>query len=241
MLCLPTAHELAQVLGSKLGGCEVLFRPLSGGGSSGNGCCRFEIALGHTEKEILMNWMKRGLLCLLAWCPLWLGASELADRLHDGRHVLLMRHAYAPGVSDPTGYSLQRCETQRLLNEEGRQQAVRAGHWLRGQGVGQARVHSSIWCRCQETAELLKIGPVRVEPALASFFEQPQRAAAQTHALQAFIARALRAQPASALVLVTHHVNIRAFMGRDIGVGDMVLARVDAQGRMVESWLYPSP
>jgi hypothetical protein len=40
---------------------------------------------------------------------------------------------------------------------------------------------------------------------------------------------------------VTHHVNIREFMGRDIGSGDMVLVRVDAQGRMLDYRLYPSP
>jgi len=36
-------------------------------------------------------------------------------------------------------------------------------------------------------------------------------------------------------------VNIREFMGRDIGSGDMVLVRVDAQGRMLDYRLYPSP
>lgn len=194
----------------------------------------------------MKQWIAQGLLFLLMGLHTGLSAhavdtSALADRLRDGHHVLLMRHAYAPGFSDPSGYSLERCETQRLLNEEGRQQAQRAGQWLRRQGLTQARVHSSIWCRCQQTAELLDLGPVRIEPALASFFEQPQQATVQTQRLQAFIAQALREQPRQALILVTHHVNIRAFMGRDIGSGDMVLARVDAQGRMLDFRLYPSP
>jgi len=50
------------------------------------------------------------------------GASELASRLKAGQHVLLMRHAYAPGVGDPRGYSLDRCDSQRRLNDEGRRQ-----------------------------------------------------------------------------------------------------------------------
>lgn len=194
----------------------------------------------------LWPWMRR---CLPALALLWLAgasaafavASDLSERLKQPDHVLLMRHAYAPGVGDPPGYSLQRCETQRVLNDAGMQQAQRIGRWLREQGVAAARVHSSVWCRCQQTAEGLRLGPVRIEPALASFFDQPEREAAQNQRLQAFIREALRSKGEQALILVTHHVNIRAFMGRDIGSGDMVLARVDAQGRMLSHQIYPSP
>lgn len=182
------------------------------------------------------------LLIALAGFHAPLLAGELAQRLMDGTHVLLIRHAYAPGVGDPPGFSLDRCETQRVLNEEGRQQAERIGRWLRAQGVERAEVYSSAWCRSLQTAELLGLGPVAVEPALASFFTQPARAKAQNQALQAFIARSLREKPAGrALVLVTHHVNIREFTGRDIGSGDMVLARVDRSGRAQEHRLLPSP
>ena len=107
-------------------------------------------------------------------------ASDLWDRLRSDRYVLLMRHAYAPGVGDPTGYSLHRCETQRNLNPQGLVQAEGIGQWLRSQGVLSAQVYSSIWCRCQQTAERLKYGPVTIEPALASFFDQPQQASPQS-------------------------------------------------------------
>ncbi len=167
--------------------------------------------------------------------------SDLAERLKGGRHVLLVRHAYAPGVGDPPGFVLDRCETQRVLDEEGRRQAVRIGQWMRAQGVAQAQVLTSPWCRCRETADLMKLGPVTVEPSLGSFFSEPQQAQAQNTRLQAFIARALSKQPTQPLVLVTHHVNIREFTGRDIGTGDMVLAKVDARGRMIEHRVYPSP
>jgi phosphohistidine phosphatase SixA len=167
--------------------------------------------------------------------------NDLSERLADGRHVLLMRHAYAPGVGDPAGYALDRCDTQRQLDAQGRAQAVRIGRWLAEQGVARARVYSSIWCRCRQTAELLALGTVEIESSLASFFDQPGRAAASNRALQNFIAANLRARPTQPLILVTHHVNIREFMGRDIGSGDMVLVRVDAQGRMLDYRLYPSP
>jgi len=170
-----------------------------------------------------------------------LGATELPDRLKSGTHVLLMRHAYAPGVGDPPGFSLERCETQRVLNDEGKRQSAQIGQWLRAQGLDRATVYASPWCRCRQTAELLDLGPVTVEPSLASFFGQAQQAAVQNKSLQAFIARSLAARRGQAVILVTHHVNIREFVGKDIGSGDMVLARVDAQGRMVDFRIYPSP
>ena len=192
-------------------------------------------------RQAAIGW--RHILLMLWVCLTCLGtqASEVAERLRTDHHVLLIRHAYAPGVGDPPGYSLERCETQRVLNEQGRAQARRIGQWLKAQGVERAEVHTSVWCRCRETAELLGLGPVSVEPSLASFFDQPGRAAASNRALQNFIAANLRARPTQPLILVTHHVNIREFMGRDIGSGDMVLVRVDAQGRMLDYRLYPSP
>ena len=180
-----------------------------------------------------------GVLCLwgLSWAA---SASDLAEKLKSRDHVLLMRHAYAPGFGDPAGYSLARCETQRVLNEDGKKQAQRNGQWLRQQGIAVAQVHTSIWCRCQQTAELLRLGPVTIEPALASFFDEPHLTEKSNQALQAFISQALKTKGEHALVLVTHHVNIREFMGRDIGSGDMVLARVNAQGRMLDYKLIAS-
>lgn len=168
-------------------------------------------------------------------------ASELADQLRAGTHILLIRHANAPGVGDPPGYTLERCDTQRQLDEAGRAQARRAGVWLRAQGVGRAEVYTSPWCRCRQTAEGLQLGSPVVEPSLGSFFDQPQNAAWRTQALRDFIARTRPQAKGRALILVTHHVNIREFVGLDVGVGDMVLARVDPQGRVVDYRLYPSP
>lgn len=188
----------------------------------------------------MKRWIQ-GLLVLLMALHGALHAGELAERLKTSNHVLLMRHALAPGVGDPAGYSLDKCESQRILNDQGKQQSVRIGQWLRDQGIAKAEVYTSIWCRCQQTAERLGLGPVSVEPSLASFFDEPAKAPEQNRRLQEFVAKALKAKGDRALVLVTHHVNIREFMGKDIGSGDMVLVRVNAQGRMLDYKLYPSP
>jgi phosphohistidine phosphatase SixA len=168
--------------------------------------------------------------CLLA--AVLAQASDLSDKLQSPDYVLLMRHTLAPGVGDPTGYTLEDCKTQRNLSAEGRQQAVAVGHWLRKQGVTTADVHSSAWCRCKDTAELLHFSGFKVAPALASFFDEMHLAKARTQALEQFIAEKAKTKGNKALILVTHHVNIHGFMGENIASGDMVLAKVDAQGKM---------
>jgi len=188
----------------------------------------------------MKRWIQALLVLLMAFHGA-LYAGEVAERLKTANHVLLMRHAYAPGVGDPAGYSLENCESQRILNDQGKQQSVRIGQWLRDQGVAKADVYSSIWCRCQQTAERLGLGPVTVEPSLASFFDEPAKAPEQNRRLQEFVAKALKTKGDRALVLVTHHVNIQEFMGQNIGSGDMVLVRVNAQGKMLDYKRYPSP
>jgi phosphohistidine phosphatase SixA len=177
---------------------------------------------------------------LLAW-PHAVLASDLATRLASSEHVLLMRHAYAPGVGDPPGYSLERCETQRVLSDDGKRQSLRIGDWLRSQGVRAGRVLSSVWCRCQQTAERLNYGPIQVEASLGSFFDEPDKGAQQNKQMQQVIARELSGKAGKALILVTHHVNIREFVGENIGSGDMVLARVTPQGTLLDYRVIQSP
>jgi phosphohistidine phosphatase SixA len=168
-------------------------------------------------------------------------ASDLSDKLKSPDYVLLMRHTRAPGVGDPTNYKLSDCKSQRNLSAEGRTQAKTVGHWLRKQGVNEAEVHSSAWCRCKDTAELLNFGSFEVEPSLASFFDEMHKAKERTQQLQLFIAEKLKEKSDKALILVTHHVNIFEFMGENIASGDMVLAKVDAAGKMVSYQLIPRP
>jgi len=178
-------------------------------------------------------------LCLLV--SLLAQASDLSEKLQSPDYVLLMRHTLAPGVGDPAGYTLQDCKTQRNLSAEGRQQAVVVGNWLRKQGVTDAEVHSSPWCRCKDTAELLKFNGFQVAPPLASFFDEMHLAKSRTQVLEQFTAEKLKTKGHKALILVTHHVNIHDFKGENIASGDMVLARVDARGKMRSYQRIPRP
>jgi phosphohistidine phosphatase SixA len=178
-------------------------------------------------------------LCTLG--ALGVAQADLLGDLTDGQHVLMIRHADAPGVGDPTGYKLDQCATQRNLGEYGRRQSVAIGQWLVDRKVQSAKMFSSAWCRCIDTATLMNKGPVKIEAALGSFFDDMSQRDAQNRAFQTLIASNLRAYPKQPLIYVTHHVNIEAFTGQAIGVGDIVLARVTQEGRYVSHQTFSSP
>jgi phosphohistidine phosphatase SixA len=188
-----------------------------------------------------MRWMKPGLMAVLLLASLWAQAGELSDKLQTPDYVLLMRHARAPGIGDPAHFALGDCATQRNLSAEGRKQAVVIGHWLKKQGIASAALYTSAWCRCKDTAELLHLGRAQVEPSLASFFDEMHKAPESTRQLQRFVADKVQTKGQQALILVTHHVNIEAFTGQNIGSGDMVLAKVDPKGQLLSYRLIPRP
>lgn len=128
----------------------------------------------------------------------------------DGKALLLMRHALAPGTSDPPGFVLEDCSTQRNVNNEGKQQAKRWGKLLRQQHGGAITVYSSQWCRCLDTARLMQLSQPVALPALNSFFAGRGDGDKQTAALMQQFASAQLAQPT---VLVTHQVNFTALTG----------------------------
>lgn len=164
--------------------------------------------------------------------------ANLASPMTDGQHILFMRHADAPGFSDPAGYRLDQCSTQRNLGELGKKQAERTGQWLSQQGIERAKVFSSPWCRCMDTATLLNKGPVMSEKSLGSFFENMTQASQQTEALRQFAQASLKQFPKTPIIMVSHHVNIEAFTGVVLGSGDMVLVKIGANGKPVSHQVF---
>lgn len=152
----------------------------------------------------------RTLCLLLGLLPFCCIANDAAwEAWRDGKAVLIMRHALAPGTGDPAGFKLTDCSTQRNLNSQGRQQAQAWGVLLRDQYAGDIALYSSQWCRCLDTARLMNIAPVQPLPVLNSFFAGRGDRSQQTQALlQQFAAR-----QAIPTVLVSHQVNFTALTG----------------------------
>ncbi|OOG28691.1 fructose-2,6-bisphosphatase [Thioalkalivibrio denitrificans] len=151
-------------------------------------------------------------------------AESLLGELKRPGHVLVLRHAYAPGTGDPGGFTLDDCSTQRNLSEAGRAQARNLGAKLRNAGVEAAHVYSSRWCRCLETAQALGMGAVTGLPLLDSLFlSERVEIESRTRELKAFLADRKHAEP---VILVTHQANIRALVGRPTASGEAVLLRI---------------
>lgn len=174
-------------------------------------------------------------LLLLAWLAsmsiVMTGKASADDALWEsirqGGHIVLMRHALAPGNGDPSNFDVNDCATQRNLSDEGRQQARRTGQRFRDQGIDRLIVYSSQWCRCAETARLLDLGDVTPSPALNSFYESPTQRNEKTQAALALISdhSTNHADKAPTLLLVTHQVNISALTGTFANSGEMVIVK----------------
>ncbi len=149
------------------------------------------------------------MLLLIFWPSIVTAETDALKKImRDGRFIVMIRHAVAPGMGDPSQFRLGDCSTQRNLSEAGRAQARQIGERLRKLGVAGARVFSSQWCRCLETAELLKMGQVKPFPALNSFFRRPANHKKQMQALNRWLSKQPLETP---IILVTHQVNITAF------------------------------
>jgi phosphohistidine phosphatase SixA len=155
-------------------------------------------------------------------------SAELWTALKTGGAFGVMRHALAPGTGDPASFDVEDCATQRNLSDEGRRQALDIGDRFRKQGIAKAEVFTSVWCRCRDTATLLKLGKVRSLSALNSFFQTPDRREAQTKALTSWL-NAYRSN--APLVLVTHQVNITALTGVYPRSGEIVVVQRLSGGR----------
>lgn len=153
--------------------------------------------------------------------------SALWAALAEGRAVVMMRHALAPGGGDPAGFEIGNCAMQRNLSDEGRDQAKSIGAAFRENGIEQADVLTSQWCRCAETARLLDIGDVQEFEPLNSFFQDRSLTEPQTEALRDFLQQRTSTEP---LVLVTHQVNITALTGVFPRSGEIVFFTIDVNG-----------
>ncbi len=133
---------------------------------------------------------------------------EQLAQANEETYVVLLRHAIAPGTGDPANFVVDDCTTQRNLSEPGRQQARDIGEMFRSRNIPVAKVLTSQWCRCLETAELMDIGPVEPFPAINSFFRDRSTADAQTNQVREYIFN--NQDQTGVIVMVTHQVNITA-------------------------------
>ena len=148
--------------------------------------------------------------------------------LKKGGQVVLVRHALTdPGVGDPPGFTLGDCKTQRNLSGSGRAEARRLGAAFRERAVPVARVLSSPWCRCIETAKIAFGSAPQSHAALGNLFDRPGNRESQTTAFKELLAQAPKQ---GNLVLVTHGSTTLAFTGVSPATAEMVVITPSANG-----------
>ena len=154
--------------------------------------------------------------------------SKLIKAMQSGSHILMLRHAIAPGFGDPENIKIGDCDTQRNLDNRGREQSIQIGNWLRKNNIKPKAIYSSQWCRCLETARLLDLGEVKELSALNSFFEMPQNRESDLKSLKTFINKQVINQ--NLIIMVTHSVTISAISGQSVASGNGVLLKLNSSG-----------
>jgi broad specificity phosphatase PhoE len=146
--------------------------------------------------------------------------DRLWEILESGGQVILIRHALTtPGVGDPPGMRLEDCSTQRNLSDEGRAHARRVGEAFRARGIPMARVLSSPWCRCLETARLA-FGEPEVWQPLSNLFGRPENREEQVDRMRALVSQR---RSGGNLILVSHGSTISALTGVSPDTAEMVI------------------
>jgi phosphohistidine phosphatase SixA len=187
------------------------------------------LAFAALPRQGLPMFTRRQLLAsTLAWpaLPTLAADDEVTRLLREGGALIAFRHALAPGTFDPPGFKPGVCSTQRNLSDEGRAQARRIGEWFSTRGLKPARVRSSPWCRCLDTATLA-FGQTESWAALGS----PRGATESTNAESlAELRRALAAASVPGRpfeVWVTHMFVLSDLAGTGSSSGEGLVLRLE--------------
>jgi broad specificity phosphatase PhoE len=106
------------------------------------------------------------------------------------------------------------------------------GDIVRAHGITAARLYSSQWCRCIDTARLMRLGDVVQQPLLNFFGPAPEPRARQLEALRVWIGR-LDLDLAQPTLLVTHQVVISGIAESAARDGEIFVLRREADGRLI--------
>jgi phosphohistidine phosphatase SixA len=161
---------------------------------------------------------------ILLQTPIKVNSSEnLRTSLEQGKKLIFIRHAYAPGTGDPSNFDIKNCTTQRNLNQRGRDQAQKIKHFFQKNNVQVDDVISSEWCRCKETASIAFMDNYKTKSFLNSFYEErfSKNKDQQIIELKEYIKRW---KGKKNLVIITHYVVIFEMLNITTTSGEIVIS-----------------
>ena len=166
--------------------------------------------------------MKKIFIYLLFLLPINSHADEnIISFLKDGKKVVFLRHAIAPGNGDPVNFDINDCSTQRNLNNKGIIQSRNIGTFFLTNNIKIDKVLSSEWCRCKDTAKIA-FGKFKTLSALNSFYEAryAKNKFKQIKDLKKYINNW---ESDSNLIIVTHYIVISALLNTTTSSCEMVI------------------
>ena len=147
---------------------------------------------------------------------------DVVTALKEGKKLVFIRHALAPGGGDPENFDLNDCSTQRNLDSTGVSQAKRIGQFFRDNNIKIDQVFSSEWCRTRDTAKNA-FKNYKTFHALNSFF--PSKFAKnknkQMKDLKTFVKNW---DSKKNIVFVTHYVVILESLNITVSPGEIIVA-----------------
>ena len=150
-----------------------------------------------------------------------LANDKILDSLNEGKKLIFIRHALAPGNGDPDNFLINDCSTQRNLSKKGINQSVKIGDFFKNNKIKIDQVLSSEWCRCKDTAKYA-FENFTIFNALNSFYDEKFAAneTKQINDLKKFIKNW---DSDKNLVFVTHYVVISSILNVGSSSGEIII------------------
>ena len=148
--------------------------------------------------------------------------DKILKSLKEGKKLVFIRHAIAPGNGDPNNFDINDCSTQRNLDEKGIEESKKIGLFFKNNKIKIDKVLSSQWCRCKDTAKYA-FKNFETFDALNSFYDEKFAAneAKQIKDLKNYIKNW---NSDKNLVLVTHFVVISSILNTGSSSGEIIIS-----------------
>ena len=148
--------------------------------------------------------------------------DHILNSLKEGKKLVFIRHATAPGNGDPNDFDLNFCYKQRNLDYNGIQQSKKIGLFFKKNKIKIDKVLSSEWCRCKHTAKYA-FQNFETFDALNSFYDVrfALNEEKQIKDLKKYIKNW---HGDKNLILVTHFVVILSILNKSSSPGEIIIS-----------------
>ena len=148
--------------------------------------------------------------------------EKILEYLKEGKKLIFIRHAIAPGNGDPDNFNIKDCSTQRNLDKKGINQSKKIGLFFKSNKIKIDKVLSSEWCRCTDTAKYA-FENFETFDALNSFYDE-RFSANETKQINDLKQYIKNWKSDKNLVFVTHYVVISSIFNTGTSSGEIIVS-----------------